>query len=499
MTSIEYFRDKFKALNHGEPSLEYGELADELALTFLDHYYYNDRFDTDLIDMLCDMSTVPEADLGAMGSGALFGIIVERLCDDFEDLQSEAYNRLMSHILSYCCALPAGAEIRRRMERFDLKGFESIYKRAEHLRATSCTPRPINEDVRKVLFLSRVTIGADVVVTSVLVQRAERVFSGAELVVLGGEKTGSLFAGHRRIRVKNVEYVRRGGLMERFESWLQVLQALDEEISGLSKCEYLVIDTDSRLSQLGVLPVVEETAYMFFNSRSSFSNDRRLSVSEMANRWFTEVTGEEGFAYPCVWPDPDLLETARNGCGTIRRAGATTLVAVNLGVGGNMRKRIGDEFECEMILELLKEPGVVVLLDKGFGPMEHAQAAGILAAAEEAGHETADINFSALDDGTVRTARVISVESGIDEAAALIAACDEYVGYDSAGQHLAAALGVTVFTIFAGSNSSRFVRRWRPFGQGRTEIIHVDTLTSQAGINIHRVIQRIMHLRKSDS
>ncbi len=137
MTSIEYFRDKFKALNHGEPSLEYGELADELALTFLDHYYYNDRFDTDLIDMLCDMSTVPEADLGAMGSGALFGIIVERLCDDFEDLQSEAYNRLMSHILSYCCALPAGAEIRRRMERFDLKGFESIYKRAEHLRATS--------------------------------------------------------------------------------------------------------------------------------------------------------------------------------------------------------------------------------------------------------------------------------------------------------------------------------------------------------------------------
>jgi ADP-heptose:LPS heptosyltransferase len=58
--------------------------------------------------------------------------------------------------------------------------------------------------------------------------------------------------------------------------------------------------------------------------------------------------------------------------------------------------------------------------------------------------------------------------------AAMIAASDLYVGYDSAGQHVAAAAGVPLISIFAGFASPRMFHRWRPSGRGRVEVIRVD-------------------------
>jgi ADP-heptose:LPS heptosyltransferase len=39
-----------------------------------------------------------------------------------------------------------------------------------------------------------------------------------------------------------------------------------------------------------------------------------------------------------------------------------------------------------------------------------------------------------------------------------------YVGYDSAGQHVASACGVPLISIFRGSVSERFFSRWQPDG-----------------------------------
>ena len=50
---------------------------------------------------------------------------------------------------------------------------------------------------------------------------------------------------------------------------------------------------------------------------------------------------------------------------------------------------------------------------------------------------------------------------------------DLYIGYDSAGQHVAAACGVPLVSIFAGFPSDRFLARWRPWGKGKIEIITV--------------------------
>jgi len=84
---------------------------------------------------------------------------------------------------------------------------------------------------------------------------------------------------------------------------------------------------------------------------------------------------------------------------------------------------------------------------------------------------------------------------GIGELAALISNCDEYIGYDSAGQHIAAALKVPCITVFAGSNSMRFVQRWAAQGPGERHIVHADTLTNPGAVDIEDIIGRVIAAR----
>ena len=55
---------------------------------------------------------------------------------------------------------------------------------------------------------------------------------------------------------------------------------------------------------------------------------------------------------------------------------------------------------------------------------------------------------------------VNAVEAGIGQTAALIGTSDDFIGYDSACQHIAASLGIPAVTVFAGTNNPRFIRRW---------------------------------------
>ena len=55
--------------------------------------------------------------------------------------------------------------------------------------------------------------------------------------------------------------------------------------------------------------------------------------------------------------------------------------------------------------------------------------------------------------------------------AKIISGCSLYVGYDSAGQHIAAALGIPVIDIFTQSANPIFRERWRPSGSGIVNVV----------------------------
>ena len=78
-----------------------------------------------------------------------------------------------------------------------------------------------------------------------------------------------------------------------------------------------------------------------------------------------------------------------------------------------------------------------------------------------------------LNDGTVEKTMFtlkgsLGVFSGVTKRAAL------FVGYDSLGQHIAAALKIPTLTIFSGHMSNNFLKRWTPFGENKSRVIEVD-------------------------
>jgi ADP-heptose:LPS heptosyltransferase len=175
-----------------------------------------------------------------------------------------------------------------------------------------------------------------------------------------------------------------------------------------------------------LLPVCPDERYRLFESRA-YRADSGCALPELAAAWAGETLGvADARPYVAIGP----LHAAR------------PYIAVNLGVGENPAKRLPDPFE-EKLLRLLASTGLPIVVDKG-GSDEEA-----LRVERAAEHSGASISFW---------------EGSFAGFAAIVAGSRLYVGYDSAGQHVASACGIPLITIFAGFPVPRMFDRWRPVG-----------------------------------
>ena len=352
---------------------------------------------------------IPPALLEEPCGRALFGILVEGLADRFEPPLCDAYVRLFSGAIAHV-----------------IRGIDpiSLVARYERIRHA----RPIGARPRRVFVLSRITLGADVAVTSVLIAAAKRRFPHAEIVFVAPPKNYELFAADQRIRHAPISY-QRGGLAARLAVWEELKTLLTGD-------DCLVLDPDSRLTQLGLLAVCGDERYHFFESRC-YGADTSRSLSELTAGWVAECLGVSG-AKPYVALGP----TPQRG----------RYIAVSLGVGENPVKRLADPFE-EELFRLLASHGLPLCVDLG------------------AGGEEADRVNRALERSGAKATLWNGSFAGF---ASIIAGSRLYVGYDSAGQHVAHAAGVPLISIFAGFPVPRMFDRWRPAGPNST-VIRVDT------------------------
>jgi hypothetical protein len=316
---------------------------------------------------------------------ALLSIVVERLGDLFEPRLCDTYERLFTRVIERVCP-----DLRRRIRRAN----------------KPCAP-PKSAD--RVYVLSRVTLGADVAITSVLLDAAKRRYPDAEIVFVGPRKSYELFEADRRVRHRPAPYARGGTLVERLRA--SAALRLDDGI---------VIDSDSRLTQLGLISVCDERDYFFFPSRA-YAGER---LPDIASAWAQEVFGVEG-ARPYIAPLPSTEPPAD--------------ITVSLGVGENPAKRVDDTFEREL-LRVLAETGASMLVDKGGSAEERGRVERALLP----GMRTHDGAFAPF--------------------AAQISRSKLYVGYDSAGGHVASACGIPLISIARGFVSERAAARWRPQG-----------------------------------
>jgi ADP-heptose:LPS heptosyltransferase len=340
-------------------------------------------------------------------SWALFGVLVEGLADRFEPALCDAYARLFSQAAAHVTGEDAGR----------------LVSRYEFVRRV----RPVTAAPKSVLVLSRITLGADVAVTSVIMAAAKKKFPDARIRFAGPRKNFELFAGDPAIHHAPVDYP-RGGLRDRLAAAQQVAT-----LARTAAC--LVLDPDSRLTQLGLLPVCPDERYRLFESRA-YGAKTDHTLPELAAHWAEETLGVRGSK-----PYVALAQPVERWRG----------VAVSLGVGGNTAKRIGDPFE-EQLLAMLGRRGQPVWVDKGAGGTEGERV--------ERAVERSGVKAKFWDGSFAGFARIIAGSS-------------LYVGYDSAGQHVAEACGIPSITVFAGFPAERMLQRWRPRG-ARSKVIRVD-------------------------
>jgi ADP-heptose:LPS heptosyltransferase len=332
----------------------------------------------------------------------LFSVVVERLADLFEPRLCDTYADLFSEVIARVRLEYSASVLRQRYERVR--------------QARVCTAEPDN-----VYVLSRVTLGADVAVTSVVLDAMKRRFPQARILLVGSRKNYELFEADERIVHSPFEYRRSGTLRERIASSVRI-----------EDDRAIVVDPDSRLTQLGLLPVLDDDRYFFFESRS-YGGDTDAALPDLTRRWLNEVFATDGHAF-------------------IAPAGHTTRwdIAVSLGVGDNPEKRLDARFE-RLLVKRLASTGKRVIIDKGASAEERRRVE--LAMAGIPGIDTWDGAYAPF-------AHCIS-QSAL------------YVGYDSAGQHVAAASGVPLISIFAGYVSDRFFDRWRPVAGSRSHVVKV--------------------------
>ena len=501
-----------------------GREAAQLVAQFLAEYQATGLYLREPIARLAQLATAEDLAIAEPASAVLFASLVERLADSFSPADVTLYNRVFAQIITHCRALDRGRALDRALDGFNLHSEGAIFARAAALQkrgrpverskrrkenAPSSPPFPPVDfstlrprsrglcDRKVIVVLSRVTLGADVAITSRIIARLEHEFPAAEVVLVGGRKVTELFGGDARLTFKEIGYQRAGATLERLLSWIGVLDAVREVTGGRQPAECLIVDPDSRLTQLGLLPLArQDDGYLFFPSRE-YGGASDESLGQLTARWLDEVFGEPH-------PTRPRLSLARADAGAasqlvkqLKSANSRPVIAINFGVGDNPMKRVGDPFEPTLVARLMQQ-GAAIILDKGAGADETRRADAII-------HRvTRDLSARVIEADQASLPALLRapplagemmVWSGrIGMFAALIAASDLYVGYDSAGQHIAAALGVPCIDVFAGYSSPRMLARWQPAGEAETRVIAVD---AQSSADAGRVLnETLRHARE---
>ena len=293
--------------------------------------------------------------------------------------------------------------------------------------------------------LSRVTLGADIKIVSPILAAMKERFPKARIVFVANRKSAELFENDVRIEHLNADYPRMGPVRARIDFAQELRARIPAENA-------IVVDPDSRMTQLGLIPLCDPENYFHFPSRTV--GDEADNLTDLVRIWLRTTFGIDAPAYMAPRTER-VFDDDRHGDG--RHA------AISLGVGENETKRVGGDFETSLI-EILGLHYETVWVDRGVG-------------GEEARRVTEAVRVSVAAD------RVRFWEGGFAGFASIISRCDLYAGYDSAGQHAAAAAGVPMISIFAGAPSERFRRRWSAAGHRNISRIDADGMTPEAVLN----------------
>ena len=309
------------------------------------------------------------------------------------------------------------------------------------------------------------TLGADILLISTLIQHLRQQYPTATLQLVGAGKLHDLFGDCPDLEFIPVTYARRGPLQERLHSWLAIQAA--------TATADLVISPDSRLDQLGLLPLTSDpAAHRLWEN--TLPDGVEMPLAESLDAWCQQQFGTSASFTPRLWPNAATIATAER----LRTALADRpLLAVKLDVGGNPAKALPMEFERD-ILRTAVNRGWRVILDRGFGNAELAASDRLLASLGWQATDLADdaamgLTSDQWTEEALAGGDCLRLHGTIGSWAAAVMVARFAFAYDSVGQHLAAAADTEVLVAFAGFADDRFPVAWQPCGTNTITTLRV--------------------------
>ncbi len=474
----------------------------QLASKFINDFKADTAPDYDIIRELCHRSLNDPNPIQAQNTTrALFHGIIEPLCDDFSEKGVQVCNQVLTHILDVVRQRADGDQLHQLLNQHGFKDSSGILQRYEKIKkpVTLSTDRRLL--TKKIIILSRVTAGADIAITSVIVHRLRQSFPLARIVLIGPTHLVTLFPELDNIEVLPMIYKNDGGLFDKMTSWPTLHKLIQQETSGDKPDSVLLFDPDTRMTQLGLLPLVDDLSTYYFPSRSwQPRTGVPGNLSILTNQWLNIILEEAEESPPYL-----VLHNEGHGynafCQKLKSQGCNCVIMINFGVGNNHKKKIAGTFEERLLFALLHEPRTIVILDSGRGKEEGKQIEHLLQRAQQQG-----INTDFLDEEQITRANIkfnnglLAFNGSLDALGKMICASDCFIGYDSSGQHLAAATGTSAIILFAGAPSQRFIEHWSPDSNKiRTITINSQRANTSEGrkeliTKIKKIINRIkMH------
>ena len=447
-------------------------LARGAVKTFMDEFAANGQAAVAPIKTIAAIAANPVDDLAKAGLRALFQGIVEPLNDAYMEPQRLAYYQAFAQVIDYCRHLPGGVALDQALGGFGLRTAADLVERTMRIRRPAPMDAAACRAVRQVFVLSRITIGADIALTSIVFEKAINAFPQAQIIFVGPATTFPLFAGNPRLHLAAINYQRKGGLIGRLNTWLEVLQTIRD---GCSSDDYVIIDPDTRLGQVGLLPFsADDRNYFFFEPELKPGVQLARSLSAWLDATFVEAEPKQSYTKLYLTTDDQQLSNRMLAPFGLE---AKPVIGIHLGAGGAMEKTLSIGFETELLRRLLAD-GATVLLYKGVNAAEEQRTQDLVQRLNALGISSTEISEHTQDPVDTEARVIAFARTQLGVSTALLGHCQQIVSYSSSSKHIAGALRVPVTIIYV--RDLKFADKWAPYTASPVNLLRIAPMDKAA-------------------
>jgi len=451
------------------------EEAEALAYKAADDFVSaieNNEINFESVRILSELGFHSNPDISKRILEPLFGVVINDLKKSFKKREGEAYLKIMPYFILK--AKEKSSIVENWFKRMGISSenpIEDIYQRSRNLRKKK---KPLSikeaEKIKKVILLSRNTIGSEAYVNGIIINRLLKNLKNCEIIFIDTSNTGKHIFNHPRIKLidKFINYKgeevsliwdRQGiQIRERFEYTALLSEFISLETKGMKKGEFIVFDADTRLSQTGAMPICSEKDHYFIDTvleedNIDINNVKNFGI--ICNEYLNKIFQENETSYPVIFLPDEESKKARIFRNSLPKD--KPIIMFHFGSGLEF-KTLSSEFEQALLLRAF-DYGVPLIVmpvmdwekERVKKHIEFLESNG-----KKQGHD------------------FFTFQGSLSTFVALIGEMDLCVGYDSQCQHMAAALGIPFITLFTGYINKIFLKRWTPLSKNFYKIIDID-------------------------